>query len=88
MVEAELRLFEVEVEGVSGHTAELCQASFCQAPEALDSVDVVALAGELVVPMLDPEVLVEAQVDQTVVACPAVGVEHRAEACSATNHSL
>jgi len=56
MIKTEFCLFEMEVEGVSGHSTELCQASFCEAPEALDSVDVVALAGELVVPMLDPEV--------------------------------
>lgn len=88
MIETEFCLFEMEVEGVSGHTAELCQASFCEAPEALNAVDVVALAGALVVPMLDLEVLVETRVDKTVVACPAVGVEHGAEARSAPNHSL
>ena len=88
MVEAKLCLFEVEVEGMSWNSAEPCKTSFRQAPEAFDSVDVIALPSELVLAVFDPEVLVKAQVDEPVVTCPAIGVEHRAEACSATNHSL
>jgi len=38
MIKTEFCLFEMEVEGVSGHSAELCQASFCEAPEALNAL--------------------------------------------------
>jgi hypothetical protein len=39
MIEAELCLFQVRVEGVFGHAVELQQMSFGKAPEALDAVD-------------------------------------------------
>ena len=51
---------------------ELDEAVFGVAPEALDSVDVVGAEGKLIFPMIDPSILVEAQIDQPVVAAPAV----------------
>ena len=54
----------------------------------IDAVDVVALLGELSVLVLDAEVLVEAEVDQPVIACPAVGVEHGLELGAAANDRL
>lgn len=64
----------MEVEGLFSDTVELDQASFGEAPEALDSVDVVRSDGELILPMIDPEVLVESQIDQAIVPSPAVGM--------------
>ena len=71
-----------------GDAAEPGEPPFGQAPEALDAVDAVKLAGELVLPVLDTEVLVVAEVHQTLIAHPAVGMEHGAEACPAANHRL
>jgi hypothetical protein len=88
MVEAELSFFEMDVEGMFGNAAEPGQASFGKTPEALDAIDVVALPSELVVPVFHPEVLVETQIHQPMVAGPAIGVEHRAEARSAADHRL
>lgn len=88
MVEAELGLFQVKIEGMFGHGIELDEALFCQAPEAFDAVDVVGSRGELAVSMADPEVLVEAQIDEPVVSSPAVGMEHGLRTCFAANDGL
>ena len=63
VIEADFCFLQMQVEGVFGNAAEPCQALFGQTPEALDAVDVVDLAGELIVSVLDPEVLVIAQVE-------------------------
>ena len=65
---------EVQVKGVLGEALELRQADLGQPPEALDAVDVNGALGELVAGMIDAEVAV-AEVDQAVVAAPAVGVD-------------
>src|SRR6266581_8064968 len=88
MIEAELCFFEMEVEGMFGDAVELEQAAFSEAPEAFDAVDVLRSAGELVVGVADPEVLVEAEIDQAVVTSPAVGMEHGFGSDSAADHRL
>ncbi len=88
MIEAELCFFEMEVEGMFGDAVELKQAAFREAPEAFDAVDVLRSAGELVVGVADPEVLVEAEIDQAVVTSPAVGMEHGFGSDSAADHRL
>ncbi len=70
LVESELGLLQVEIEGVFWHGVELDESLLCQAPEAFDAVDVVGSGGELAVSMADPEVFVEAQVDETVIPSP------------------
>ena len=72
VIEAEFGLFQMKIKGVFRYPAESGESSFGETPEALDAVDVVELLGEDVLPVLDPEVLVEAQIDQAVIACPAI----------------
>ena len=75
LVESGLCFFEVEVEGMFGDVIELEQASFGEAPDAFDPIDRVLPASEFVVGVVDPEVLVEAEIDQAIVASPTVGME-------------
>lgn len=88
MVETELGFLQVQIEGVSGDAVELEQALFGEAPEALDAVDMARAGGELVVSVVDPEMCVEVQIDQAVVAPPAVGVQHRCGAGLAADNGL
>ena len=88
MVETELGFFEMEVEGMFWDAVELEQAAFGEAPEAFDSVDVVRSADELVLSVADPEVLVEAEINQSVVASPAIGMEDGFEPNSAADDRL
>ena len=72
MVEAELGFFEMEVEGMFWDAVELEQAAFDETPEAFDSIDVMRSADELVLPVADSKVLVEAEIDHAIVASPAI----------------
>src|SRR5260370_27435512 len=88
MIEAELCFFEMEVEGMFGDAVELEQAAFGEGPEAFDGVDVLRSADELIVGVADPEVLVEAEIDQAIVTSPAVSMEHGFGSDSAADHRL
>ena len=63
-----------EVEGVFRQALELGQPDRGQAPEAIDAVDMDGAFGELVAGMVDADVAI-AEVDQAVVAAPAIGVD-------------
>ena len=54
---------------------ELHQPSFRKGPEGLYAVDVAAATGEFVLPVLDPVVLLVAEIDETVVAPPTIRVD-------------
>lgn len=88
VVEAELRFFQMKVEGMFGDTVELEQTAFGEAPEAFDAVDVVWSPSELVVRVADPEVPIEAEIDEAVVASPPVGVKDGFRSDSSANDSL
>ena len=75
------------MEGVPGEALELCQPDLCQAPEALDAVDVDGAVGELVPGVFDAEVTV-AEIDQPVVAAPAIGVDDGAGVHPAADDAL
>jgi len=65
---------EMQFEGSAG-AVELGEAAFGEAPEALDAVDMDLALGEgiaLLAVFLDPQVLVEAVVDEPGIAAPAV----------------
>ncbi len=88
VVEAELGFLEVQFEGFGGYAIELGEPPLGVVPERLDAVDMVLAPGELVVAVVDPEVLVEADVDQAVVTPPAVGVNDGAGVDLAPDHRL
>jgi len=60
VVEAELALLQVQLNGVASHTVELGELGLGEAPERLDTVDVLPTSGKLVLTVVDPEVFVEA----------------------------
>src|SRR5271169_3233036 len=64
----------MEMEGMFGHAFELGEADLGEAPEAFDAVDVYGAVGELVVSVVDAQVAI-AEINQAVVATPAIGVD-------------
>ena len=70
VVEAKLGLLEMQFELVTPHAMKLHQPMFGITPERLDAVDVPAAFDELVVAVIDPKVLVQAQINQPIVASP------------------
>ena len=75
------------MEGVSGPVLELRQPDLCPAPEALDAVDVNGTLGELAPGMIDAEVAI-AEIDQAVVAAPAIAVDGGAGVHPAADDAL
>src|SRR6516162_2097527 len=77
----------MEMEGVFGHAFELGEADLGEAPEAFDAVDVHRAVGKLVVSMIDAQVAV-AEIDQAVVAAPAIGVDDGRDIDAAPDNAL
>lgn len=65
------------MEGVFWQALELGEPDLGHAPEALDTVDVDRASGELVSGMIDTIVSVS-QIDEAVIAAPAIGVDNGA----------
>ena len=76
IVKAVFSFFQVHKEGVSGHTIEFHQTPLGIAPEAFNPVDVGIAPGKLIFAVVDPKVFVKADINQTVIAAPAVSVNH------------
>ena len=75
VVEPELALLEMEIEGLLRDAVELGEPTFRVAPEGFDPVDVTLPADEFVLSMVDPAVLLEAHVYQAVIGLPAIAVD-------------
>ena len=72
----EFTLLEVQKERVLVHAFELGQPGFRDTPEAFDAVDVVVALSKLIVAMVDTKMLVITDIDETIVAFEAIGVDH------------
>ena len=75
MVKSKFALFEMQVKSAWAHSPEPGEAAFGVAPEALDAVDMGSPVDEFIAAMIDPEVLPVADIDEAVVAAPAVGID-------------
>ena len=73
MVPTPFGFFEVEEKVLGTDAAQFGEAQRGEAPEALDAIDVIFSAGELILVMVNAVVLVAAQ-DEAVIGLPAVGI--------------
>ena len=73
MVPKPFRFLEVEEKVLGTDAAQFGETQFGKAPEALNAIDVIFAAGELVLVMVDAVMLIAAQ-DETVIGLPAVGI--------------
>ena len=76
MIKAKFGFFQVQIKGMFRHAIEFCQTSFCETPERLDTVNMPLTTGKLVIPMVNPEVLIKADIDQSIIASPSIGMDH------------
>ena len=88
MIEAPFTFFEMQVEGMSGHTVELLQPPFGKAPEALDAVNMVRPSYELTFAMFHPIMLGITHIDESIVAMPAIAVDDHFKSHATSNHPL
>lgn len=74
MIESELGLLQMKREPAVADTVKLCQAVLGIASERFDALDMIGAPHELVVAMVDPKVLFQANAHQFVIATSAIGV--------------
>lgn len=88
MVETELCFLEVQMEGVFGNDLELGELEFGISPEALHAIDVRLFVGKFVSTILNAQVFGVADIDQAIVAAPAIGMDDALEINFASNGLL
>ena len=88
MIKPKLALLQMQRKGMFGHTIELSQATFGKAPKGFNTVDMVRTAHKLILTMIDPKVLIKANVDQTIIATPAIGVDDAQRVSFASDNRL
>lgn len=87
-IESPFAFFQMEIESVRSDAIELLKPTFGEAPEALNAVDVATAASELIRPVMDSEVLGVTDIDQPIVAAPAITVDDRLGCNATTNNGL
>ena len=70
------------------HTIELSQTSFSETPERLDTINVPFTIGKLIVTMVNPGVLIKADIDQSVIATPSIEMDYGIGRYFPTNNGL
>lgn len=88
MIKAIFTFFQVQIESVVRHAVELLQTAFGIRPEAFDAVDVNIADGKKIVRMIDSQMLAVTDIDQSVVAAPAIGMNHRIQRNASANNGL
>lgn len=73
---------------MSRYTVEFHKPPLGKRPEGFDTVDMAPAVSELVSPVLHSKVLFISQIDQAIVASPAISVDDAVEADSSTNDGL
>lgn len=88
MIKAKLSLLQVPVKSLLRDPVEFSQASLGVTPERFNSVDMVTSPGKFVLAMMDSEMLVKTQVDQSMISSPAIGVNEAFWIRFSTNDGL
>ena len=70
------------------HTSESIQTGLGKAPEALDAVDMGFTSNELILPVIDAQVLAVADVNQAIVAPPAIGIDDAVQGDPTADNAL
>src|SRR5437764_6636295 len=78
----------MQVESASRDAIELLQAPLGIAPEALNAINMMFATRELVFTMIDSEMLCITDINQTVIAAPAVRVDNRSQRDATANNGL
>ena len=88
MVEPKLTLFKMQIKSRFRKTSELGQSHFSDTPEVFNSVNMRLTVCKFVVAMLNPVMLFIAQVNETVIAFPPIGVDCAFKIHLAPDHCL
>lgn len=58
------------------HAVELCQAAFGKTPKRFDTVNMPLTTGKLIVTMVNPEMFIKSDIDQSVITAPSIRMNH------------
>jgi hypothetical protein len=75
MIKPKLALLQMQSKGMFSHAIELSQAALGKAPKGFNTVDMMRTAHKLILTMVDPKVFIKANIDQSIVATPTIGVD-------------
>ena len=78
----------MQEKGCLANTSELGKASFRVAPKAFYAIDMATLIGKFIVPVVDPEMLLIAYINQAVIATPSIGMDDAFDADSTSDNRL
>ena len=70
------------------HASESIQTGLGKAPEALDAIDMGFTSNELILPVIDTQVLAIADVNQAIVASPAIGIDDAVQGDPTADNAL
>ena len=88
VVKSEFAFFQMKVKSVFCQPAKAHKTRLGEGSEAFNAINMRVFIGKFIVAMLHPEVLLIAQVDQAIVAAPAIRVDNTFEFYPTTNYPL
>src|SRR6188768_4322549 len=88
MIKTKFGFFQVQVKSMRKHAIELSQMPFCKAPERFDTVNMPLTIGKFILSMVNPEVFVKTNINQSVIASPAIGMNDRIRRYMTTDNGL
>ena len=88
IVEAPFAFFKMQVKRMIGHTVELLEASFCKAPKAFNAINMMCSNDKLIAAMFNPKMPSVADIHQTIIATPAVAMNHHFRSDTPPYHRL
>ena len=88
MIESPLALLQMQIESACGDTIELLQATLSKAPEAFNAINMCRASDELIRAMIDSEVFRVSDINQAIVAAPAVRVDDSLSSHATANNGL
>ena len=68
MIKTKFSFFQVQIKGALRHVIEFCQTALGKTSERFDTVNMPLTTGKFIVTMMYPEVLIKANIDQSVIA--------------------
>jgi len=86
VIDAEFCFLQMEGKSISIDAVKFGQPMLGVSSEALDAIDVIGAKSKLVISVIDAMMPRIAEIDQTVMAHPAIGVNDRFQIAMATNH--
>ena len=67
MIKTKFGFFQVQIKSMLRRTIEFCQTSFCETPERFDTVNIAFATGKLIIPVMNLEILIKADIDQSII---------------------